>query len=153
MIAPYHENPEHLFLERTLQKPEAVFKDRYEVETLLQFRSEPRSGKLQYLLKWKEWPTKYNQWVYAEDEDGNSNIDESLKEEFWLHGSKTATYKRRKVNMPGKAKTRQETLQMINAERDKVLEDKTISSSHNYVNNFIDDLVYFLDVGKAFDTV
>jgi len=42
---------------------------------------------------------------------------------------------------------------MINAEREKVLKGKTISSSHNYVNNFIDDLVFFLDSGKAFNTV
>jgi len=42
---------------------------------------------------------------------------------------------------------------MINAEREKVLKAKTISSSYNYVNNFIDDLVFFLDVGKAFNTV
>jgi len=153
VIAPYHENPEHLFPGRTPTKPEAVSKDRYEVEKLLEFRSEPRTGKMQYLVKWKDWPTKYNQWVYAEDEDGNSNIDESLKQEFWLHGSKTATYKRRKVNKPGKAKTRQETLQMINAETEKVLKGKTVSFAHNYVNNFIDDLVFFLDVGKAFNTV
>ena len=61
---------------------------------------------MQYLVKWKDCATKYNQQVYAEDEDSNSNIDESLKQEFWLHGSKTATYKRRKVNKPGKTKTR-----------------------------------------------
>jgi len=114
VIAPYHENPEHLFSGRTLQKPESVSKHRCDVETWLEFRSEPRTGKLQYPVKWKDWPTKYNQWVYAEDEDGNSNIDEQLKQEFWLHGSKTATYKRRKVYKPGKAKPRQETLQMIN---------------------------------------
>ena len=108
---------------------------------------------MQYLAKWKDWLTQYNQWVYAEDEDGNSNIDELLKQEFWLHGSKTATYKRRKVNKPGKAKTRQVTLQMINAEKKKVLKGKTISYSHNYVNNFINDLVFFLDVGKVFNTV
>ena len=51
--------------------------------------------------------------------------------------------KRKKVNKPGKAKTKQETLQMINTEREKVLKGKTMSSSHNYVNNFIDDLVFF----------
>ena len=60
---------------------------------------------MQYLVKWKDWPTKYQQQVYAEDEIANSKIDESLKQEFWLHGSKTATCKRRKVNKPGKAKT------------------------------------------------
>ena len=108
---------------------------------------------MQYLVKWKDWPTKYNQWVYAKDEDGNSNINESLKQEFWLHGSKTVTYKRRKVNKPGKAKTRQKTLQMIDAERDEVLENMKIFSSHDYINNFIDDLIFFLDVGKAFNTV
>jgi len=57
------------------------------------------------------------------------------------------------VNKPGKAKTRQVTLQMINAEKKKVLKGKTISYSHNYVNNFINDLVFFLDVGKVFNTV
>ena len=120
------------------------------METLLEFRSEPRTGKMQYLVKWKEWPTKYNQWVYAEDEDGNYNIDESLKQEFWLYGSKTATYKRRKVNKLGQAKTRQERFLMINAKREKVHKGKTISSTYNYVNNFLDDLVLFLDVGKSF---
>jgi len=91
--------------------------------------------------------------VYAEDEDCNSYIDELLKQAFWLHASKTATYKRRKVNKPGKTKTTQETLQMINAEREKVLKGKTISSSHNYVNNFFENLVFFSNVGKAFNMV
>ena len=108
---------------------------------------------MQYLVKWKGWPTKYNQRVCAEDEDGDSNIDELLKQEFSFHGSKTTTYKRRKVNKPGKAKTREEALQMINEEREKVLKGKTISSSHNYVNDFINDLVFWLDVVKAFNTV
>ena len=108
---------------------------------------------LQYLVKRKDWPTKYKQWVYAEDKDRDSNIDESLKQQFWLHGSKTTTYKRSKVKLPDEAETGQETFQMINAEREKVLKADTISCSHNYINNFINYIVFFLNVGKAFNIV
>ena len=107
VTAPYHENPEHHFFERTPQKPKAVSIERYEVETLLEFRLVSRTGQRQQLGKQKAWPTTYNKQVYAGDEEGNSNIDESLKHHFWLNSSKTAAYNKRKVNKPGKAKTRQ----------------------------------------------
>jgi len=42
---------------------------------------------------------------------------------------------------------------MINAEKEKVHKGKSISPSYNYVNNFINDLIIFLYVGKAFNDV
>ena len=62
MIAPYHENPEHLFSRRNPQKLETVSKDKLEMEIKLEFRSEPRTRKMQYLVKWNGWPMKYNKW-------------------------------------------------------------------------------------------
>ena len=42
---------------------------------------------------------------------------------------------------------------MINAEREKMRKCKTISYLHNHVNNFIADLVLFLDIGIVFNSV
>ena len=75
IIAPYYKNAGHLFPVRTPTKLEAVFQDRCKVETLLEFGSEIRTSKMQYLVKWKDWPTKYKEWVFAVNEDSNYNID------------------------------------------------------------------------------
>jgi len=50
----------------------------------------------------------------------------------------------RKMNKYGKTKTRQEPLKIINAEREKVHKGKTISSSHNYINNVDSEQISWL---------
>jgi transposase InsO family protein len=47
---------------------------RYEVETLIGKRR--RNRQIQYLVKWKGWPSEYNEWVQ------DKNIDESLVKQF-----------------------------------------------------------------------
>jgi len=48
-----------------------------------------------------------------------------LKKDFWLEGNKGTTYSKRPVNKKmwqnGKGKSREETLRMIAAERDRIL--------------------------------
>ena len=86
------------------------------MEKVLEFRSQPKTANLQYKGKWKGWPTTYNQCLFTAD------IDEDLIQQFWLHGSKTATNTRRKTNKSlHYRKSRQETLDMINKERSRVL--------------------------------
>jgi transposase InsO family protein len=48
--------------------------DRYEVEALVGKRKKNRQ--IQYLVKWKGWPSQYNEWVEAKD------IDETLVQDF-----------------------------------------------------------------------
>ena len=86
------------------------------MEIVLEFRSRSKTGKAQYKVQWKGWPTKYNQWLFTAD------MDEDLMQQFWLYGSKTGTYKRRKSHKsPHQRKSRQETLHMINKERTRAL--------------------------------
>ena len=86
------------------------------MEKVLELRSELKTGKLQYKVQWKGWPTKYNQSLFTAD------IDEDLIQQLWLHDSKTATYQRRKFyKSPHHRKSRQETLDMVNKERTRAL--------------------------------
>ena len=67
------------------------------------------TGKPQYKVQLKGSPTEYNQGLLIAD------IDEDIIQQFWLHGSKTATYKiRMSHNSPHHRKSRRETLDMIN---------------------------------------
>ncbi|KAF8445133.1 hypothetical protein BGX38DRAFT_1271470 [Terfezia claveryi] len=50
LLKPFFPNPIQLFPSRTLEQPGPVKEDRYEVERVLEFRSQPRTGKLQYKL-------------------------------------------------------------------------------------------------------
>ena len=86
------------------------------MENVLEFRRQPKTGKPQYKVQWKGWPTKSNQWCFPAD------IDEDLSQQSWLHGSKTAHYNRRNTNeSPHYSKSIQETLDMINKERSRAL--------------------------------
>ena len=61
LIAPFYTNSDKLFPGRTLPQPGPVTGEKYEVEKLLEFRSQPKTNKLQYLVKWEGWPSKHNQ--------------------------------------------------------------------------------------------
>ena len=89
----------------------------------------------------------------AETASGESNIDETLKQDFWLNRSKVATYRKRKVgDMNKKHKTRRETQDMINAERAKVL-GNSVKTSRLEVEpqHFLDDIVMHFNARFAYD--
>ena len=116
LLKPFTPNNDIHFPERKLNRPGPVEEDRWEVEKVLEFRSQPKTGKPQYKVQCKGWPTKYNQWLFTAD------IDEYLIQQFWLHSSKAATYKRRKTHKsPHYRKSRPQTLDMINKERERAL--------------------------------
>ena len=92
LLKHYIPNDDIYFSERKLNRPGPVTEDRQEVQKVLEFRRQRKTGKPQYKVQCKGWPTEYNQWLFTAD------IDENLIEQFWLHGSKTATHKRRMYN-------------------------------------------------------
>ena len=60
------------FSERKLNRPAAVEEARWEVAKVLTFRNQPKTGKQQYEVQWKGWPTKYTQWLFT------AHVDEDL---------------------------------------------------------------------------
>ena len=92
LLKPFTPNNDIQFPERNLNRPSPVVEGRWEVEEVLKFRSQIKTGKPQYKVQWKGWLTTYNQLLFTLD------IDDDLIQQFWLHGSKTPTYKRRKTN-------------------------------------------------------
>ena len=116
LLKHFTPNDDIHFTERKRNVPGPVTEDRWEVEQVLEFRSQHKTGKPQYNVSWKGWPTKYNQLLFTAD------IDKDLIQQFWLHGSKTATYTTRKFHKsPPYRKSRQETLYMFNKERTSAL--------------------------------
>jgi len=98
------------------------------VDQLLEFRTQPGTGIPQYKVKWTGWGNNQTTWEKADQ------IDESAKREFWLNSSKKATYRKRPVGAKAmdKRKTRKETIEMINAERNKVL-NLPVTTSATYI--------------------
>ena len=116
LLKPLPPNDDIHFPESKLNRPGPVEEDRWELEKVHEVRSQPKTGKPQYKVQRKGWPTKYNQWLYT------AYIEEDLIQQFWLHGSKTATHKRRKTNKSTRDKEiRQGTLDMINKARSRAL--------------------------------
>ena len=64
LISPYHETSAH-GPNFTRPPPEIVEgeEDHYEVETILQSRLTPNKKGVQYLIKWKGYPTSENSWL------------------------------------------------------------------------------------------
>ena len=99
-----------------LRNPEPIKENLYAAK-VLEFRTEPETGKGQYLIRWKGYSPKHDKWVYTKD------ISNDVLCAYWLQGNHKRTYKRRDVGV-GKVKrrTRQETLDLIRKERERVLE-------------------------------
>ena len=66
LISPYHETPAH-GPNFTRPPPEIVEgeDEHYEVETVLQSRLTPNKKGIQYLIKWKGYPSSENSWLPA----------------------------------------------------------------------------------------
>jgi len=82
-----------------------------------------------------------------------------LKKDFWLNGNKGTTYSKRPVNKKvwqnGKGKSREETLKMIAAERDRILNPPV--TSHVTIDKppvnkdfYIDNTLCYDHVSKAY---
>jgi len=91
----------------------------------MEYRSPPGTGLPQYKVRWKGYDYHQDKWVNDKD------IDHSLKQDFWLNGNKGTTYSKRPVNKKmrqnGKGKSSEETLKMIAAERDRILNSPVTS--------------------------
>jgi len=85
----------------------------------VEFRTEPRTGKKQYRVRWKGYDELKDQWVYVED------IDKSLIERYWKEEEQSATYKKRKGKKNGTGKTRPQVVNMIRQERERILREAT----------------------------
>ena len=113
LLKPYNIKDKEIFYKR----PTAISEDRYEIDQIKEFRTEPSTGTHQYLVTWKEWPEETKQWVDFDQ------IDTEALYLFWTKGSLNATFKKRKS---GKSimnrRTRKETLDIINKEKQRVLD-------------------------------
>jgi len=96
-----------------------VEKGRYEVEKVVEFRTEPRTGKRQYKVRWKEYNESKDQWVHVED------IDKSLVEKYWKKEDQSATYRKRKGKKDGTGKSRPQVVSMIRQERERIRKEAT----------------------------
>ena len=120
LIKPYFPNPiKFTGREKTKLGSVDEKENRYEVERVMEYRSQPGTGLPQYKVRWKGYDYHQDEWVNDKD------IDHSLKKDFWLNGNQGTTYRKRLVNKKmwqnGKGKSREETLRMIATERDRIL--------------------------------
>ena len=99
-------------------------KEEYQVNKVTEFRTEPGTGKLQYKVRWKGYTNKDDSW-----EDAGNLHNDTLKD-FWARGHTAPTYKKRKVHNTKKAKTREETLEMIRKEKERVLNEEPLVKTH-----------------------
>jgi len=119
----------------------------------MEYRSQPGTGLPQYKVRWKGYDYHQDKWVNDRD------IDHSLKKDFWLNGPKSTTYSKTPVNKKkwqnGKGKSRGETLRMIAAERDRILNPPITSHAtiikHPVKKLFdIDNTLGYDDIKKAY---
>ena len=92
------------------ERPEPEEGDRWEIDEVLEVRSEPRTKKEQYKVTWKGYPKHTASWVYPDE--GNF---EAIKD-FWEdreNKKKTLSTRPRGPQSQQKAKTRTETLRML----------------------------------------
>ena len=149
LLKPFTPNDNIHFTERKLNTPGPVEEDRWEVEKVLEFRRQPKTDKQQYKVQWKGWTTRYNQWLFTAD------IDEDLIQQFWIHGSMAATYKRRKTKKSSHhRKSRQQTLNMINKERARALRgiEEEKETQENFLNKELHQPFYKSFLGTKIAT-
>ena len=84
----------------------------------MEFRTQPKTGKRQYKVRWKGYDESKDQWVYVED------IDKSLVEKYWKEKNQSATYRKRDRKKDGTGKTRPQVVNMIKEERDRILQSQ-----------------------------
>ena len=99
-----------------LRNPEPVKENLYAAKAL-EFRTEPETGKGQYLIRWKGYSSKHDKWVYTE------NISNDILCAYWSQGDHKNTYKRRNIGGGRlQRRTREKTLGLIRRGRERVLE-------------------------------
>ena len=86
------------------------------MEKVIEYRKVPRTGVPQHKIRWLGYSLQYNQWIDAKD------ISTGILQDFWTKGSLENNFKRRRTNnrRPGRYQ-RDETLAMIQNERDRVM--------------------------------
>ncbi|HEY4153194.1 MAG TPA: hypothetical protein VGM38_07715, partial [Pseudolysinimonas sp.] len=127
-IKPYIENSPHNFPGRHDKQPGEINKGRWEVEKVLEYRTAPRTGKNQYLVRWKGYGNNDDEWINFED------ISLEIVQDFWTSGNYSDTFKSRRSGKNHKhRRTRDTTKSIIQTERDRVLalssEDHDITSA------------------------
>ena len=115
-VKPYVNNNSVLFPPRQLAKPGPVSSDRCEVERALEYRKAPPTGAPEYKVRWLGHSLEDDQWIDAKD------ISTRILQDLWTKGSLENTFQRRRTNnrQPGRYQ-REETLAMIQNERDRVV--------------------------------
>ncbi|HWN09726.1 MAG TPA: chromo domain-containing protein, partial [Pyrinomonadaceae bacterium] len=122
------DNNSSKFPGRATEQPGEVAEGRWEVEKILEYRTAPRTGKNQYLVRWKGYNSDEDKWIDFED------ISLEIVQDFWAAGNYGDTFKRRRSTKPRKnRRTRDDTKSIIQQERDRVLgltpEDHDITSA------------------------
>ena len=84
----------------------------------MEFRTQPKTGKRQYKVRWKGYDESKDQWVYIED------IDKSLVERYWKEEDQSPTYRKRDRKRDGTGKSRPQVVNMIKEERDRILNNQ-----------------------------
>ena len=111
LLEPFTPNNHVHFANRKLNQPGPVAEDRWEVQKVLELRSQLKPSEEQEKVQWKGWPSKNNQCLFTAD------IHVDLIQQFCLYDSKTATVKRRRTKIsPPHRKSRQNTLDVIKKE-------------------------------------
>jgi len=87
---PYVENDLTNLSSRYDGQPGEVTEGRMEVEQVLEFRTPPRTGKRQYLVRWKRYRSDDNEWINLED------ISLEIFQDFWTSRNYCNTFKQRR---------------------------------------------------------
>ena len=85
-------NNSTLFPQRQLEKPGPVSQDRYEVEKVIEYRKAPRTGVLQYKVRWLGYSLEDDLCINTTD------ISTGILQDFWTKGRLENTFKRHTTN-------------------------------------------------------
>jgi len=115
-IKPYVENNSTNFPGHHEEQPGEVTKGRWEVKRVLEFRTAPRTGKSQYLVRCKGYGSDDDEWINFED------ITLEIVQDFWTSGNYSNTFKQRRSSKKHKKRqTRETPKSIVQTERDRVL--------------------------------
>jgi len=135
-IKPYVENDSTNFPGHHDEQPGEVTEGRWEVERVLEFRTAPRTGKSQYLVRWKGYGSDDDEWINFED------ISLEIVQDLWTSGNYSNTFKQRTSSKKHKKRHTQETPKsIVQSERDRVLalspDDQDLTSAATNLADYI----------------